>query len=89
MRNKTVQDKHTPLDRVFMLDLDGKLDHDTMKQVNFHLKFVLISPFLCAQFLREIKCVVSFFLKCQCIQVFFFFSEGGGGGETTNHSECI
>ena len=34
MRNKSVQHKYTPLDKVFMLDIDGKLDRETMKQVN-------------------------------------------------------
>ena len=50
MRNKTVEDKYTPLDEVFMLDVDGKLDHDTMKQVNFHIKFLSHS---CCQSIRS------------------------------------
>lgn len=34
MRNKSVQHKYTPLDKVFMLDIDGKLDRETMKQIS-------------------------------------------------------
>ena len=33
MRNKTVADRYTPLENVFMLDANCKLDHDTMTQV--------------------------------------------------------
>ena len=41
MRNKTVQDKYTPLDQVFMLEANGKLDHDTMREVKFQITAVL------------------------------------------------
>lgn len=34
MRNKTVADKYTPLENVFMLDVNCKLDHDTMTQIS-------------------------------------------------------
>lgn len=34
MRNKTVADRYTPLENVFMLDANCKLDHDTMTQVS-------------------------------------------------------
>ncbi|XP_078375515.1 uncharacterized protein LOC144658892 isoform X2 [Oculina patagonica] len=34
MRNKTVQDKYTPLDSVFMLEANGKLDRDTMREIS-------------------------------------------------------
>ncbi|XP_022796025.1 DUF21 domain-containing protein At4g33700-like [Stylophora pistillata] len=34
MRNKTVADKYTPLENVFMLDANCKLDHDTMTQIS-------------------------------------------------------
>ena len=37
MRNKTVQDRYTPLDNVFMLEANGKLDHDTMREVNIQI----------------------------------------------------
>ena len=37
MRNKTVEDKYTPLDEVFMVDVNGKLDHETMREVTFQL----------------------------------------------------
>ena len=33
MRNKTVADRYTPLENVFMLEANGKLDHSTMRQV--------------------------------------------------------
>ena len=33
MRNKTVKDKYTPLEEVYMLDATRKLDNDTMKEV--------------------------------------------------------
>ena len=36
MRNKTVEDKYTPLDKVYMLDINRQLDHDTMKEVNLN-----------------------------------------------------
>ena len=42
MRNKSVQHKYTPLDKVYMLDIDGKLDHETMKQVNLLKQTALI-----------------------------------------------
>ena len=35
MRNKTVEDKYTPLEKVYMLDINSKLDHGTMKEVNY------------------------------------------------------
>lgn len=34
MRNKTVADRYTPLENVFMLDANCKLDHDTMTQIS-------------------------------------------------------
>ena len=33
MRNKTVEDDYTPLDSVYMLDINRKLDKATMKEV--------------------------------------------------------
>lgn len=33
MRNKTVADDYTPLHSVYMLDINRKLDKDTMKEV--------------------------------------------------------
>jgi len=49
MRNKTVEDKYTPLDKVYMLDINRQLDQDTMKEVNLNFaafvffKFGLLS----------------------------------------------
>jgi len=37
MRNKTVEDKYTPLDKVFMVEANGKLDHETMREVTFEI----------------------------------------------------
>lgn len=72
MRNKTVEDKYTPLDRVFMLDFDGKLDHGTMKQVNFHIELVLISLFfMCTVFKRNQMCC-QFFLRVPRHPSFFW-----------------
>ncbi|KAM7440167.1 hypothetical protein ABFA07_010572 [Porites harrisoni] len=34
MRNKTVEDKYTPLDNVYMLDINRQLDQDTMKEIS-------------------------------------------------------
>ncbi|XP_068698745.1 uncharacterized protein [Montipora foliosa] len=34
MRNKTVKDKYTPLEEVYMLDANRKLDNDTMKEIS-------------------------------------------------------
>ncbi|KAJ7394294.1 hypothetical protein OS493_000096 [Desmophyllum pertusum] len=34
MRNKTVEDRYTPLEKVFMLEANGKLDHDTMREIS-------------------------------------------------------
>jgi len=34
MRNKTVEDKYTPLEKVYMLDINSKLDHGTMKEIS-------------------------------------------------------
>ena len=36
MRNKTVEDKYTPLDNVYMLDINRQLDQDTMKEVHLN-----------------------------------------------------
>ena len=36
MRNKTVEDKYTPLDKVYMLDINRQLDQDTMKEVHLN-----------------------------------------------------
>ena len=37
MRNKTVADRYTPLDNVFMVEANGKLDHETMREVTFQI----------------------------------------------------
>jgi len=37
MRNKTVEDRYTPLEQVFMVEANGKLDHETMKKVIFQV----------------------------------------------------
>lgn len=37
MRNKTVEDKYTPLDKVYMLDINRQLDQDTMKEVHLNI----------------------------------------------------
>lgn len=34
LRNKTVEDKYTPLDKVFMVEANGKLDHETMRKIS-------------------------------------------------------
>ena len=41
MRNKTVEDRYTPLDKVYMLDVNGKLDHGTMKEVKLQSFYAL------------------------------------------------
>ena len=43
MRNKTVADRFTSLRNVFMLDIDGKLDDETMKEVFIEIKATMIS----------------------------------------------
>ena len=42
MRNKTVEDKYTPLDKVYMLDINRQLDQDTMKEVNLNCCICLL-----------------------------------------------
>ena len=38
MRNKTVKDTFTPLDKVYMVSIDAKLDDELMKEVRVKLK---------------------------------------------------
>ena len=49
MRNKTVADRFTSLENVFMLDIDGKLDDETMKEVLKEIKATIIN-LLCTNF---------------------------------------
>ena len=42
MRNKTVEDKYTPLDKVYMLDINRQLDQDTMKEVHLNWCFCFL-----------------------------------------------
>ena len=46
MRNKTVADRFTSLGNVFMLDIDGKLDDETMKEVLKEIKATIIISFV-------------------------------------------
>ena len=46
MRNKTVADRFTSLENVFMLDIDGKLDDETMKEVLKEIKATIIISFV-------------------------------------------
>lgn len=44
MRDKTVGDCMTPLESVFMLDVDGVIDQTTMNEVLRHVLYIPLSP---------------------------------------------
>lgn len=44
MRDKTVGDCMTPLESVFMLDVDGVIDQTTMNEVLRHVLYIALSP---------------------------------------------
>ena len=43
MRNKTVKDTFTPLDKVYMVSIDAKLDDELMKEVRVNESDSVIS----------------------------------------------
>ena len=65
MRNKTVKDTFTPLDKVYMVSVDDKLDDELMQEVRIRLYILIIFSLGYGHKINLKSCLV---LELKCVK---------------------